>query len=437
MPRIDDLAINKKVFKKKEYRSWDGNLVETLKIKPDTEAPAPIREKQIVHAEESAVITTVAPEQKPEIKTNDIIAPTEPRVQLGFNKGSSVVQLESNKGSNRVQSEFTKGSIEVQLESSQGSIGVQKNGELGLITDRNLIFKTIQKLSGNEKKIFFFAINLCAQKGDVSTGEINGNEFNKIIGTTKNGRETAIKRLCQRGLVKREKIRRGVGGALSIVTSELIKTDALNYLNTNLAGEELLTNLGANRVQLGFNNPLYSSSNIINKNTTTNVNPNNLPEEWALIDCSSLENIGFSKTQLRQLIDKNIPETVQESINHFAFEIESNPDKYKAPLNVLMGVLRKGNAWTAPKGYESPKDRALREYAERKKSEMEKRTRLVNDLIEAEFSDWESNLSESDLESILPPDVRNSRLSAARTSTLKNHFREQVLIPRLKKEGVY
>ncbi len=430
MPRIDDFTVNKKVFKKKEYRSWDGNLIETLKIKSDTELPVK------TSAESAAVIPVV--EEKTITTSEEPINPISQRVQLGFNKGSTVVQIESNKGSNRVQLGFNKGSNEVQLESNQGSIRVQENSELGFITDRNLIYKTMQKLSGNEKKIFFFSINLCAQKGGVSTGEINGNEFTKIIGTTRNGRETALKRLCKRGLIQREKIRRGVGGAISIMTSELIKTDALNYLNTNLAGEELLTNLGTNRVPLEFNNPLYSSSSIIiNKNTTTNANPKNLSEEWAAIDFSALEHISFSATQLRQLVDKNIPDAVQESINHFAYELEHNPDKYKAPLNVLMGVLRKGNTWTAPKGYESPKDKALREYTERKKAEVEKRNQMISDLMEAEFSNWQATLTDEETKNIIPDHVRNSRLLPAITSSLKTHFKEHILIPRLKEEGVY
>ena len=447
MPRIDDLAVSKKVFKKKEYRSWDGNLIDTLKLKKDVEPSADNNESSSVSAKQSvAVKSSIEERSTAQEKTLDRQESTGfianlIGVQSGFGKGSSVVQLESNKGSSKALSEFNQDSNEAQLKSSNGSPEVQKNADFevhpGLMTDRNFIRTAIQRLSGNEKKIFFFAINICSQKGSLSTGEINGNDFNKIIETTRNGRETALKRLCKKGLVQRERIRCGIGGAISLVTSELIKTDALNYLNTNMAGEELLTNLGSNAVRLEFKNPLYSSIYNINNNTNTDNKNKNLPEEWLAIDISPLENICFSTTQLRQLVDKNIPEAVQDSINHFAYEIELNPDKYKTPLNVLMGVLRKGNTWTAPKGYESPKDKALREYAERKKMELEKRNQLINDLMEAEFSDWQANLSEDEAKEIIPDHVRKSGIPAARTGVLKNYFKDQILIPRLKKEGVY
>ena len=92
------------------------------------------------------------------------------------------------------------------------------------------------------------------------------------------------------------------------------------------------------------NNSTYSSSNSYNINTTTV-----LPEEWEQIDITQLISIGFSKTQLLQLFQKqlNTPDVIQESIYHFAFCLENNPKAkaYSDPLNVLMGVLRKSGAW--------------------------------------------------------------------------------------------
>src|SRR5688572_30376974 len=113
MPRIDTESL-KTTFKKKEYRAWDNNLLETLKIpqeKLEDNPPSPSKKQEPVK----------------NIEENQ-------SVDLGFNKGSIEVQLESNKGSIEVlsafnkssievQSVFDKGSIEVQLESNKSSIG--------------------------------------------------------------------------------------------------------------------------------------------------------------------------------------------------------------------------------------------------------------------------------------------------------------------------
>ena len=58
---------------------------------------------------------------------------------------------------------------------------------------------------------------------------------------------------------------------------------------------------------------------------------------------SLLEPQGFKKAHLLQLKNVNIPEVVQESINHFAFALQHNEKvkTYQTPLNVFMSVLKK------------------------------------------------------------------------------------------------
>ena len=57
MPRIDDLKVQNKVFKKKDYRSWDGNLLDKLRLPKEnineSEPPQEINDKKHRQAAES------------------------------------------------------------------------------------------------------------------------------------------------------------------------------------------------------------------------------------------------------------------------------------------------------------------------------------------------------------------------------------------------
>src|SRR5579885_2110277 len=142
MPRIDSENL-KTGFKKKEYRAWDNNLLERLKI------PKEKRDDESA-ATQSAQKTAPTPEIK-NVEENQ-------KVDLGFN---------------------------------QGSIGVQS----GFNEAASSIDSSIKKLGGNEQKIFFYVIEICIAKGSLSTGEMPGKTIMSAVGTNKNGMETALKRL--------------------------------------------------------------------------------------------------------------------------------------------------------------------------------------------------------------------------------------------------
>lgn len=164
-----------------------------------------------------------------------------------------------------------------------------------------------------------------------------------------------------------------------------------------------------------------------------------LPEEWKKIDFFQLRIINFSETQLIQLYEGNLnsPDIIQESINHFAFGLENNEKfkAYKEPLNVLMGVLRKGGAWIEP-NYESPKQKALRDFVEQKKKEKENYDAIIQALAEIEFPSWKKTLSEDNIKLIVPADVLKVNLAPAITAVLRKYYIEKILLPRLIQEGM-
>jgi len=416
MPRIDTENL-KTGFKKKEYRAWDNNLLETLKIPKEKRDDEPSSQ----------------PTKQPEAVKN--IDKNQP-VDLGFNKGSIRVQSGFNKGSNEVQLESNKSSIEVQSGFSQGAIGVQSENnnrvQLGFNENTSGIDKLIKKLGGNEQKIFFYVVEICIARGSLSMGEMPGKNIMSAVGTTRNGMETALKRLRNKGLILREKGKTGKNGLINITISDTVKSEAIKCMHGYQFEQEIFNqgSIGvqinqSNKVQLGFKNTIYSSNN---KNTTTA-----LPDEWKKINFTPLEAIGFSEQHLLDIYSSNIcdPKIIQESIYHFAFGLEQGRHKeYDNPLKVFIGRLRKGNAWIES-NYESPKEKALKELLNRKKAEKEKWDLMIKELVDLEFPEWRKKLTPDDMKKIVPPETLKVNLAPAVTAALRLHYVEEILLPRL------
>lgn len=136
-----------------------------------------------------------------------------------------------------------------------------------------------------------------------------------------------------------------------------------------------------------------------------------------------------------QLYSKNlnIPEAIQESINHFAFAIENN-DKvklYAEPLNVLMGVLRKGGIWFE-KNYRSPREVAQQQLIEQKKAEIERKAILAQEAFKIALAEWQEQLTSDDLEKIAPNKKSIGDITP-QSAKLSLYFKENVW-PQIKSE---
>ena len=182
---------------------------------------------------------------------------------------------------------------------------------------------------------------------------------------------------------------------------------------------------------------LYSnSSSLINKKTITS-----LPEDWKKINYESLIEFGFSETQLKQLYETHLttPELIQESINHFAYGLENNEKtkayKMKDPLNIFMGVLRKGQSWHEA-NYISPKDLALKNMVEGKKKEKERYDLMIKELMDIEFPTWRNKITPSQMKFIVPEETLRMNVGAAITACLRTHYLEKILLPKLEGDEI-
>jgi len=223
--------------------------------------------------------------------------------------------------------------------------------------------------------------------------------------TTNKSTKTAIQRLIKKGFMKTEEYKNGRGGWSKFSIPDFLYQELLNL--------ESYSKLTSNPIQTPSKppsqphpNPIQpppSNSNYINNKYITTTEKE-FSAEWEEINFEVLSDIGFSKTQLKQLYDKNLntPEIIQESIHHFAFGLKHN-EKTKEipnPLYRLMGVLRKGNAWTED-NYESAQDIAMREHIERLEREKEQRRARNERIFELKFDEWFDTVSVEDLKKIL------------------------------------
>lgn len=298
------------------------------------------------------------------------------------------------------------------------------------------ILKCLRKTTGHQIQIMAALTSHIKSKKEIVNKidipvSVLANRINADKGTTR----TSIKRLQEKNILLKSKGERGRHGCTQVVIPDFVIKECLNlfqcYPCSLDENDYVINNVNGNA------GGIYSSSNIINTTTNREINRNDLPDEWRCVNIEALKEIGFSLTQLKQLHSKNLntPEITQESINHFAYGLENNPKikNYSEPLNVLMGVLRKGQAWTEP-NYQSPREIAQCQLNERKKAERERLKKLEDDAYKFALGEWQESLTTKQLEEIVSPKKPGSDVVPQQVK-LSMYFREEIW-PKKKKDYV-
>ena len=288
----------------------------------------------------------------------------------------------------------------------------------------------IKRIYGLQRKILFFIVGDCVLRGQLTSGPITVEMLKHITYTDTNTVKTALQRVVKKGLILREKGKRGKGGFTNFTISEQIRNAVIDEQRQTNTTNQLVTGWISEKEPIST----YSSSTL---NTTT-TKANNIKDEnlnsfngWEKIDIEPLQNIGFTKSHLVQIIqdEKLSMEIVQDSIYAFSFDLEHN-NKIKflksPPLNYFMGILRSGKPYAPPANYESPTDKAMRLYLTKKKELDQRRHEMEEEVFNLAFRDWEAGLSNEEKEALLSPEIKNSRLIAGKIAFIRNHFRDVI-----------
>lgn len=424
MPRLADL-VEKRKFVKKEFRPWDLSGTGTVDGKTKDASEIFNNSDVIPHINQSTVLI-----EKPLM--------TEPeRVNLHLGTGNVSNNVIGNKQITiREQRDNVQATKNKQPDNIKITKREQSNNTIGNITsndDLTYFIDSIKKLSGIQKNIFLYIVDTCSARGILDTGNILSMDLALAAGCSVGSAKTSLQRLIEKHLIIRLAGKASRGGHMVLGISNEIQA-------ATIRAQQLLFNPLKNSKT---DNAIGNTSNNIgsyssNKNIYTTTS-SSLPDDWKKINFDILSHIGFSETQLRQLYESNItlPEIVQDAINRFAYSLEHNKkvQTYGDPLNVFMGVLRKGQRWNEP-NYISPKELALKQLLEEKRKQKEQRDAMIKELVDLEFPDWRKKLSEVEIKNIVPAMVLKTNLSPAITAALRTYYIENVLLSKLEKMEV-
>lgn len=276
---------------------------------------------------------------------------------------------------------------------------------------------SFSQLLGIQRKIVLYVFTDCISKGSLESSPITIEHFSDSLSVPYHSIKKSIDRLQARQILERAKFKAGRGGWTQYRLSRPVYQE-LSRLNR----EGLL--------------PIVSSDGSIktpaSKLETTGDKPpaeSALGEDWQGVDTSPLSHIGFGKAHILQLArdGKLTPELVQDSIHHFAFDLNKNDkakELRKSPLEVLMGILRNRGPYSAPANYESPEAAAMRQYLEKKRAAARQAAEMEKEIFELEFSSWKAELKPSELSALLPGSLAS--IPQAREPVLLEHFRDNL-----------
>jgi hypothetical protein len=285
---------------------------------------------------------------------------------------------------------------------------------------------SFHQLRSNPLQLILFLFSRTdGKKNRNKTNKVTMREVIQLLDITKDSARTALRFLLKRGAIARTEFK---VGKMGYSVYELEKTV---YEDIRISIQKGVISPFTIKHNIGLQKGSNSSNSLINNTTTKDGDILN----WEKVDVTPLEHIGFTNKYLVQLKNVSTPELVQESIEHFAFALKNNQTvkKYSNPIGAFMNTMKRGETWIEP-NYESYKEKALREFVERQKAQKAKREKMINDLLTVEFEDWKNNLADKEVKNIVPSD--RLKIQAAKTSALIEYYKNNILLPRLKQEGL-
>jgi hypothetical protein len=293
-------------------------------------------------------------------------------------------------------------------------------------TDQNDLKIKLLTLKGKQKELLIYLINLCLKNNSLSSGPVLIDDLVIHFKTSKNAVYSIIQKTLNKGIFTK----RGKQGKCGF-TEYFFKKEIYDMCLS------IIQNKRNEAVNI-FNKKNENEINYINNQHITN---NEGENSWDSINISPIEEYGFRHSHVKQLQKLNCttPEILQESIYHLAFGLKNVKDtqKYENPINIFMGVLKKGDNWHEEK-YIDPKDAALKKIIEQRKKRLEDRLKRINELKELEFNAWFEELTEKEILKTLEEIEggqggilydsykKGKKITAMTKAQLKNYFEESI-----------
>ena len=270
--------------------------------------------------------------------------------------------------------------------------------------DGQSIGLSLSSLRGNPLKTAQYIFELSINEINNTTKALTRTEIIKSLELSKESVRTAVKFLIKNFILERVNFQVGKNGWSTY------------KLKANIVDELKMAYQTNTIAPLKYNNILLS------KNTVSENTPG-----WDDIDISQLEHVGFKMSHIHQLKTRNSFQVIQESIYHFAYGLKFNPKtkSYGDPLSVLIGVLRKGEAWVEP-SYRSTQEISQETINNNIKSQAERLQKLTEEAFDLAFAKWKQNLSEEEIKLVLQDDINEAGMFIPQKVRLKTHFKQNI-----------
>jgi predicted transcriptional regulator len=261
---------------------------------------------------------------------------------------------------------------------------------------------SIFQLSGIQKKIVLLIYESCKFHRNSVTPPISFEYLFNTTNVTKGSIKTSVQRLLKKGFLQRTNYKNGRAGWVQFRLPEKVYQELLNLDTSRSVFMD-------NKLDTQFNTTSPVVSSYINNTTTT------MPEEFSSIDCSPLNEIGFTeshKIQIYREYEKKphlalAANIVQDSINALAFDLKHNKvaDDFKnSPVVVLISLLKKGIPYASktPEKFKTPQQEAMDAYLAMKEQQHKLTREAERRAFELELESWQSSLTEEELLALCP-----------------------------------
>ena len=293
------------------------------------------------------------------------------------------------------------------------------------IDTKQVPLDTKKPIHGLQKKVLLYIVKHSILTASRKSIMVRMDDIETQIKSTYGAIKTAIHRLVQKGIIQRENGQTGRGGFLLFTISEEVKNEFERFFLKS----ELDTDIDTKQVPM----PPSVSSSIYITNTTTNTPVDNFsfPDEWEEIDIEPLAFIKFTKAHLDQIYKagKISPDLLQASIHSFAFDLQIN-DKAKvlklSPINVFMGMMKKGSPYLPPENYESPEEQAMKAYLDAMKKKAERIRKLEEECKALALQEWRDGLSLDEQKAIVPEKYHAASEKKIFESLIIAHFEKKI-----------
>ena len=256
-----------------------------------------------------------------------------------------------------------------------------------------IVKKDILDLSGFQYNAMVFMVNNLEASKSKITIKLNTKVLASALNSNKSMVLQVIYRLRNKGFILLHKQKKGRGGWCQYKLN-LDVLEAKSSIQKLLLSPIYNSNNKLTTITIKEKEEERKISEPVNVETPEQLD-NQFNDSWNNIDTSALDNHGISKGFVHNIKKLNTvsAEIAQESINHFGFRMDQGeiPDKWKNPLSVLFGTLKKGGAWVEA-GYRSPQEIADDKRIEIKREEIQRKRMRQMEELELAFEEWSMEL---------------------------------------------